>query len=66
MADTPRINNVPVYGADELESRIADGSLDMTRLAATVVGLQTSVTAMANWINERIQAEQGGAGRKKG
>lgn len=48
---------VPTYSSEELESRIADGSIDLSRLAATVHAQQVSVAALVNWVNERIAAE---------
>lgn len=52
--------SVPAYTAEELATRIADGSIDLNRLAATVSGLlelETTVTALAQWVNARIAAE---------
>lgn len=44
---------IPPYPTDELESRISDGSIDQTRLAASVLELQTTMTAIVNWINQQ-------------
>lgn len=46
---------IPPYPTDELESRISDGSIDQSRLAASVLELQTTVASMVTWINQQIQ-----------
>lgn len=48
---------IPPYPTDELESRISDGSIDQSRLAASVLELQTTVSSMVMWINQQIQAK---------
>lgn len=54
--------SIPAYTSQELNTRIAEGSVDLQRLAATVAGLlasllelEASVTALANWANNQIQ-----------
>lgn len=44
------------YSAEELSERITEQSVDQNRLAATVVGIQKSVAALADWANAQIQA----------
>jgi hypothetical protein len=55
---------------DELDARIAEGSVDPNRLAATVqaqakelADMRETTTAMAKWINEQI-ASATAMGRK--
>lgn len=69
----PTTHRVQPYTIDDLDTRIAEGSVDTHRLAATVQGLiaeieqfRTTTTAMANWINEQIAGQQQQAGGKKG
>ena len=56
-----QINNrptVPPYLPDELDSRIADGSIDVQRLAATVARMLTQLTIVVTWANAQIEAQQ--------
>lgn len=46
---------LPPYSTEELETRIADGSLDLNRVGASLAELQVTVTAIANWINRQAQ-----------
>ena len=46
---------LPPYTTEELETRIADGSLDLNRIGASLAELQVTVTAIANWINQQAQ-----------
>lgn len=53
---------VPPYTPTELAERIANGSLDLARLASTlattadtVAAMQQTVAALANWVNEQIR-----------
>lgn len=65
--------SVPVYTSEELATRIAEGSVDTNRLAATVhklLALEETVTALAEWTNRQIQtqgqtAEPEAKGRKR-
>jgi hypothetical protein len=50
--------SIPTYSADELTTRIAEGSVDVNRLAATMVQVMRTADAAAGWINEQIQAQQ--------
>lgn len=55
------INNrptVPSYTPDELDSRIADGSIDVQRLAATVARMLTQLTIVVTWANAQIEAQR--------
>jgi hypothetical protein len=51
------LHRVQGYTADELNQRIADQSFDANRLAATVAGMLTTVTALAEWANKQIVGE---------
>lgn len=63
--EPPRVSKVPVYSVDEIAERIAEGSVDVNRLAATVATQQATINAMANWINAQIGASgAGGTGSK--
>lgn len=56
-----QINNrptVPSYTPDELDSRIADGSIDVQRLAATVARMLTQLTIVVTWANAQIEAQR--------
>jgi hypothetical protein len=57
MSDTPHQHRVQPYTADELNTRIAEQSVDTNRLAATVAGMLTTVTALAEWANKQIVGE---------
>jgi hypothetical protein len=67
MSDTTApTHHVQPYDLADLDTRIAEGSVDPNRLAATVQGMaqemeqfRETTTAVANWINARVQAEQG-------
>lgn len=54
MSDTQ--HKVQGYTTDELNTRIAEQSIDSNRLAATVAGLLATVTALAEWANQQIAA----------
>lgn len=68
---TTTTHRVQPYTAEDLDARIAEGSVDQNRLAATVQAqareidqLRETTTAAAQWINEQIATQQ--AGGKKG
>lgn len=47
----------PPYTADELATRISDGSIDLPRLGATVANMQVTLNALAEWANKQIKAQ---------
>lgn len=68
---TTTAHRVQPYALDDLDARIAEGSVDQNRLAATVqvqaqelAQLRETTTAAAQWINEQIASA--GAMSKKG
>lgn len=48
--------SIPVYSTEELATRIGDGSVDVTRLAATVAHLQETVAALVSWAQGQTAA----------
>lgn len=50
-------HHVPPYTIDDLNTRIAEQSIDTNRLAATVAGLLATVTALAAWANQQIESQ---------
>lgn len=52
------MSNVPTYTNDELNARVAEGSVDLNRLAATLSSVQRSVDAVVTWVNQEIQSRQ--------
>lgn len=59
MSDqTNNRSTVPSYTPDELDSRIADGSIDVQRLAATVARMLTQLTIVVTWANAQIEAQR--------
>lgn len=72
ITTTVPAHRVQPYDLDDLDARIAEGSVDQNRLAATVQAqareieqLRETTTAMANWINEQIAGQQQQAGGRK-
>lgn len=68
---TTTTHHVKPYTAEDLDARIAEGSVDQNRLAATIqvqaqelAQLRETTTAAATWINEQIASA--GAMSKKG
>ena len=49
---------VPVYSPEELAERIAEGSVDINRLAETTLHVMRSVDAVVTWVNRQIQTQQ--------
>lgn len=58
-------HNVQPYTADDLNARIAEQSVDLNRLAATVWGMHATLSALADWANQQIAAATEDSGKRR-